>query len=255
MADIQALSHSSTNRKVFALVTQQDLRGRRVVDVGAGEGYFSRLLGDHVRNALGVAPPDVLSACDLYPEIFRYPGLRCDPIDSSGRLPYPDATFDVAVSLEVVEHVEDQFHFARELYRVVRPGGRAIISTPNLLNINSRLRYLRSGFWLLFDPVPLGVPDAVHTSGHIHPVTFYYLAYVFRRAGFARLAVHFDRRKRSAVALSLLTLPYVAIGRALLGARLRRKTPAVYQENRGLVAATNAWDMLTCRSVTLEAVK
>lgn len=256
MDEIRRISHDSTNRKVLALLTRDgNLARRRVLDVGAGEGYFCRLVGEHLRAASGVAPAQVLRACDLYPEAFRYADVPCDRIDASGRLPYDADSFDAVCSLEVVEHLEDQFHFARELHRVTKPSGRAIITTPNLLNVNSRLRYLHSGFWLLFDPLPLSAQDPVHTAGHIHPTTFYYLAYLLHRAGFRRVEVHFDRRKTSAVWWTLLAGAFILLGHAGFRARLRRKRLAVYRENEAWLAKVNSWDMLTCRSVILEAVK
>lgn len=250
-----AISHDSTNRKVLELVTRDpDLAGRRLLDVGAGEGYFCSLVGEHLR-ARGVPPAQVLRACDLYPEAFRYAPVPCDRIDAGGRLPYDSDHFDVVCSVEVIEHLEDQFHFARELYRVTTPGGRAIVTTPNVLNMNSRLRYLHSGFWLLFDPLPLAGRDAVHTAGHIHPVTFYYLAYLLRRAGFRRVELHFDRRKASAVCWTLLAAPIILLGHAAFRVHMRRKRPAVYAENEALIGQVNGWDMLTCRSVIVEATK
>jgi SAM-dependent methyltransferase len=254
--EIRRISHESTNRKVLALLARDaDLPRHRVLDVGAGEGYFCRLLGERLRGTYGVVPRQVLRACDLYPDAFRYADVPCDRIGAAGRLPYEADSFDAVCSIEVIEHLEDQFHFARELHRVTKPGGRAIVTTPNLLNVNSRLRYLHSGFWLLFDPLPLSAQDPVHTAGHIHPVTFYYLAYLLRRAGFRRVEVHFDRRKTSAVLWALLAGAFILLGHAGFRSRLRRKRPVVYGENAALVAQVNSWDMLTCRSVILEGVK
>jgi hypothetical protein len=159
------------------------------------------------------------------------------------------------LAIEVVEHVEDQFEFMRELYRVAKRGGRVFVTTPNLLNINSRLRYLHSGFWLLFDPLPLKSQQIVHLEGHISPITYYYLAYLFHRAGFSDVRVHFDRRKRSAVVLAALLAPFVAMGNALFHWRLRRKAPERYRENRALLRDANSWDMLTRRSIIVEGVK
>jgi SAM-dependent methyltransferase len=255
MDEIRALSHSTTNRKVLSLLRAGDLTRQRVLDVGAGEGYFCRLLGEHLKQAHGLAPSQVLRACDLFPESFRYPDVSCDPIDAIGTLPYPADSFDVVCSLEVVEHLEDQFRFIRELHRVVKPGGRVIVTTPNLLNINSRLRYLHSGFWLLFDPLPLSARDPVHTAGHIHPITFYYLAYLFCRAGFTRVCAHFDRRKKSGMLWTILLAPFVVMGNAAFRLHLRRKKPALSAENRELLRSANGWDMLTCRSVIVEGVK
>ena len=254
MDEIRRLSHDSTNQKVHDLIATDGLEHRRVLDVGAGEGYFSALVGERLK-ARGIAPASVLRACDLYPGMFKYPDVPCDAIDAAGALPYGDGSFDATCAVEVVEHLEDQFHFARELYRVTKPGGRAIVTTPNLLNINSRLRYLSNGFWLLFDPLSLTSRDPVHTAGHIHPITAYYLAYLFHRAGFAAVRIHFDRHKRSAIAWCVLLAPLLVLGRWRLGARLARKNPAVYAENAGLMATLNSWGMLTSRSVVIEALK
>jgi SAM-dependent methyltransferase len=251
---IRSFSHRLTNEKVFALVRGDALAGRRLVDVGAGEGFFSRLLGEDLK-AHGVAPDAVLRACDLFPEQFRYADVPCDRVDVGMRLPYPDEAFDVACSIEVVEHLEDQFHFVRELYRILRPGGRAFVTTPNLLNINSRLRFLRAGFWPLFDPLPLTTQHPVHLSGHIHPITGYYLAYVFHRAGFGAVRIHFDRFKKSATALTIALSPLLGFGALGFALRLRRKAPAVYRENRELVTRINGWQMLRARTVIVEGIK
>lgn len=227
----------------------------RLVDIGAGEGYFSMMVGDDVSRRFGVAPDQVVSACDVFPELFRYPRIRCEQIHSGETLPYADGSFDIACSLEVVEHVEDQFRFARELYRVLKPGGMAVLSTPNVLNMNSRLRQLHSGFGVLFDPLLLSSTDPVHTSGHINPVSYYYLAYQLRRAGFASVEVHYDRFKASAMGLLVICGAFVVLGNALFRARLRRKKPQVELENRSLLSAMNSRAMLTARSVIAVARK
>lgn len=252
---IKPISHTSTNDRVFELVRPHLRRGARVVDVGAGEGYFSKMVGDRVEAELGVPPSAVLAACDLFPDYFRYAAVPCDPINADGSLPYADDSFDVACSLEVVEHLRDQFAFARELHRVVKAGGVAIVSTPNVLNLNSRVRYLHSGFTVLFDPLLLSSDDPRHTAGHISPVSYYYLAYQLRRAGFRSVEVHYDRFKTSARLLLVVWWPFVAIGHALFRARLARRKPDVAAENAEILAATNSVAMLTSRSVIAVARK
>lgn len=252
---IQPISHQSTNDKVLGLVLPLMRPGAHVVDIGAGEGYFSMRLGESLRDSLHVEPREVVSACDVFPDNFRYADVRCDGIQADGRLPYADETFDVACSLEVVEHVEDQFRFAREIYRVLRPGGLAILSTPNVLNINSRVRYLHSGFGVLFDPLSLSSTDPVHTSGHINPVSFYYLSYQLHRAGFTDIGVEFDRFKTSASWLLVAWGLVVAIGHRAFRARLVRKRPAVMRENEELLDRVNSRAMLTSRSIIAIARK
>ena len=58
----------------------------------------------------------------------RSPGI----VNAAGeRLPYPDASFDLILSHEVLEHVADDAQAVREMVRVIRPGGRIVIFVPN----------------------------------------------------------------------------------------------------------------------------
>ena len=253
--EIRPISHRSTNDKVLQMVLPLMKPGIRVADVGAGEGFFSQLLGERIKSTMGLEPSDVISACDIFPESFRYPEVKCHWILSDGRLPYEDGSVDVACSLEVIEHVEDQFAFTRELYRILKPGGVAIISTPNVLNLNSRWRNLHSGFATLFDPLLLSSADPVHTSGHIHPVSYYYLAYQLRRAGFTTTSVAYDRFKDSARFLLVLCGPMIWIGNALFKRRLNSRKKDVATENASILEEMWSLEMLTSRSVIAIAGK
>ncbi|HMG01265.1 MAG TPA: class I SAM-dependent methyltransferase [Gemmatimonadaceae bacterium] len=253
--EIRPISHRSTNDKVLQIVLPLLKPGIRVADIGAGEGFFSQLLGEHVKSKLGLEPAEVITACDIFPEYFRYPEVSCLKISPDGRLPYPDESIDVACSLEVIEHVEDQFAFTRELHRILRPGGLAIISTPNVLNLNSRWRNLHSGFATLFDPLLLSSADPVHTSGHINPVSYYYLAYQLRRAGFAATRVEYDRFKDSARFLLIICGPMIWIGNQLFKRRLSSRKKDVADENESILGEMWSLRMLTSRSVIAIARK
>ena len=253
--EIRPISHWSTNDKVLELVLPHIKPGVRIADVGAGEGFFSQLLGEQVRTRLGLQPSEVITASDIFPEYFRYPALECEKISADGRLPYADGSIDIACSLEVVEHVEDQFAFARELHRILKPGGLAIISTPNVLNMNSRWRYMHSGFTVLFDPLLLSSADPVHTSGHIDPVSYYYLAYQLRRAGFVSTSVEYDRFKTSARFLVVLCAPVIWIGNRLFRRRLNARKKDVATENASILRDLWSLRMLTSRSVIAIARK
>jgi SAM-dependent methyltransferase len=253
--DIRPISHQSTNDKVLSLVQPYLRAGARIVDVGAGEGYFSKMIGDRVTSSLGRAPSEVLAACDLFPQFFRYGGVTCDPINPDGSLPYPDGAFDVVCSLEVVEHIQDQFAFARELCRITKPGGIAIVSTPNVLNLNSRVRYLHSGFTVLFDPLLVSSNDPRHTAGHINPVPYWYLSYQLRRAGFSSVVAHYDRFKTSARLLLALWGPLIFVANAMFRGRLNRKKRDVVLENESVLREQWSVSMLTSRSVIAVATK
>ncbi len=253
--EIRPISHTSTNDRVLDLVVPFIKPGVVIADIGAGEGYFSQLVGEYARSKLGLSPSEIVAPCDLFPEFFRYPSVTCAPIGAAGRLPYDDSSVDVACSLEVVEHLEDQFAFARELFRILRPGGTAILSTPNILNLNSRWRNLHSGFAVLFDPLLLSSNDPRHTSGHINPVSYYYLAYQLRRAGFASTSVTYDRFKRSARFLMLLLAPIVYTGNLLLRGRLEARKSDVMAENRAILADLWSARMMTSRSIITLATR
>ena len=256
MQEIRPYSLPKTNQKLLELLAREDLGNQRIIDVGAGEGYFLKLLGEHLKSNYGVSPSKLLRGCDLYPENFKYQEVPCDKIDANEDLPYEDNEFDSVCSIEVIEHVEDQLHLVRELYRITKPGGRVFVTTPNILNIHSRIRFMYSGFPLLFGPMPLSSKDPVHKEGgHIHPVSFYYLAYIFNHCGFRETKLHIDKRKKSAIALTVLFYLPILVGHSCFLLRLKQRDRGVYEENKLVLDRMNSLDMLICRTLIVEGIK
>ncbi|HWQ55333.1 MAG TPA: methyltransferase domain-containing protein [Bryobacteraceae bacterium] len=105
-------------------------RGKRVLDAGCGTGYGSAELAKVALsvNAVDVAPDALAWAREHFP----LPNL-CFEQASATALPHPDASFDLVVSFEVIEHLEDWAAFLREVRRVLVPCGQFIVSTPNRL--------------------------------------------------------------------------------------------------------------------------
>ena len=68
------------------------------------------------------------------------------------------------MTTEVIEHVENPWFFVRELYRITRPGGVVVLSTPNLANVYTRAWYVLTGRLYNF------LESAYNGSGHITPV-------------------------------------------------------------------------------------
>ena len=62
-------------------------------------------------------------------------------------MPFPDASFDRALCLDVLEHLafEDQAGALGELFRVLAPGGELLVSVPNLAHLQSRVQFLLRG--------------------------------------------------------------------------------------------------------------
>jgi 2-polyprenyl-3-methyl-5-hydroxy-6-metoxy-1,4-benzoquinol methylase len=249
----KAWSSPKTSERAFELLEGLDWKTARILDVGAGRGWFSKVLAERLRTELGLDPREHVFPCDAFPESFEVDELECVRTRPDGTLPFPDASFDAAVSIEVIEHVEDHLAFLREIARVVKPGGRVVVTTPNVLSMASRLRTLLWGFPELYDPLPLSDRDTRRLSGHIHPIAPYFLAHVALRAGLVDPSLHSDRTKRSSAVLTVALAPALGLAQLFHRGRLRRKRPEVLRENRTLIAAQGGWRMLTSRTTILAA--
>jgi O-antigen biosynthesis protein len=99
-----------------------------VLDVASGEGYGAALLAQVARSVVGIECCDatVRSAARSFPRRNLH-FLQGD----ARRLPLADASLDVVVSFETIEHFDRQGDFLREVQRVLRPGGSFIVSTPD----------------------------------------------------------------------------------------------------------------------------
>ncbi len=109
-----------------------DLRpGERVLDIGSGPGFLAADMG------LAVGPSGRVCGIDISESTIAISKARCagKPMDAwvefkvgdATRLPFPDGAFDVAVSTQVYEYLNDVPLALAELHRVLRPGGRALI--------------------------------------------------------------------------------------------------------------------------------
>ncbi|MFN6992331.1 MAG: methyltransferase domain-containing protein, partial [Fervidobacterium sp.] len=62
--------------------------------------------------------------------------------DLNKSFPLKNESFDTVVSMDVIEHLYDVDNFLSEIYRILKNGGKAIISTPNLISWRNRLNIL-----------------------------------------------------------------------------------------------------------------
>lgn len=255
MADITSRSLHSTNMKVLDILTPHNLWNGKILDLGCGQGYLSRLLAEKLIEQGNPLVDEHLSACDLFPTEFKYDKIVCDRCDFNLPFPYASEKFDAVCSVEVIEHLENPFHFARELNRILKKGGVAVITTPNTMNLNSRFKAFVTGFPLLYGPLPISSQDAQDLGGHIHPVSFYYLVYMMKKAGFSKIRLHTDRTKRSAkLLLSLVYVP-LKIVEKLLFRRMKKVDKKSFEENFEFLQQINTLPILLGRTVILELSK
>jgi SAM-dependent methyltransferase len=125
-------------------------QGRRCLDLGSDNGVVSLLLRE--RGGSWASGDLTAEAVD---SIRALVGEDVHLVEG-GRLPFPDAAFDLVAVVDMLEHVPDESAFVRELARITRPGGRLVVNTPHLKR--TLLRRLRHA---------LGQTDAKH--GHLRP--------------------------------------------------------------------------------------
>ncbi len=122
---------------VFQILAAEN-KPRKFLDIPAGSGLLGerlRELGHVVVNAdINRDKPDFIFA------------------DMNEKLPFADGEFDAVSCMEGIEHTIEPMTLIKELCRVRKSGGKIILSTPNIQNIYSRLKFMCMGYFFLFSP-------------------------------------------------------------------------------------------------------
>ena len=150
--------------------------GERVLDLGAGDGAFAaelRAAGCEVV-AVEVAQEAIRRAR------ARVPGLDVRAAEEGAELPLGEDAVDVVWAGEVLEHVADVVGLLAEVRRVLRWGGRLLVTTPYHGRVALAALALRGGIDAHFDP----------RADHLRFFTAGTLRAVLGDAGFARVEVH-----------------------------------------------------------------
>lgn len=120
---------------VSKVLCQKLAQDAYLVDIGGGEGVMVKNLRDQgYKNVVGVDP----YATPIIEKMLR---------GSIYTLPFENEQFDAALCLDVLEHIplHMQLKAVEEMARILKPGGFAIISVPNMAHLRSRFRFLIAG--------------------------------------------------------------------------------------------------------------
>jgi ubiquinone/menaquinone biosynthesis C-methylase UbiE len=236
----------STDKILSAVVRKiremsSEVRGA-YLDIGAGHGDLIRLISQQ----FAVTP----TACDYTGELIRDAGISVDVVDLNNQpLPYPDAAFDLVTCTEVIEHIEHYRQTIREVFRILKPGGLFVLTTPNVLNLRSRMRYLLFGFFSLFGPLHVRESQRYLTGGHINPVSYFYVAHALSDAGFVEISPSIDKRQRASVMWFIVWWLPIQLFSAWAVYREKRRYKTIDAANERFVRQINSFDMLVGRTI------
>lgn len=227
----------------FIRSNADDFNGKVVVDFPAGLGRTSKTLLD-----VGAE----VRPFDIFPDAFEAQTLECRYGDLSKKFPIEDSSCDIAIFQEGIEHLADQLFALSEFNRILRPGGRLIITTPNYSALRAKVSYLmlESEIRKLMPPNELESlwrPKRHSDSkrvylGHIFMIGILKLRMLGWLAGFKIHEIHNTRINWTSAALMPIFYPFIYLRNVLTERRAIRKNSTdpddvkrrVYRELRRL---------------------
>lgn len=109
----------------------------KALDAGCGDGKVAQIMGEK----LGISFHGVdISRKGV--ELAKKLGVKAQVANLSNKIPFEDNCFDLVISTEVLEHVNDPDTFLKEIYRVLKPNGKLLLTTPNLSSWFNRILFM-----------------------------------------------------------------------------------------------------------------
>ncbi len=168
---LRSYARSGLHAFIAELLVSVCPRDSKVLDVAAGSGAFSarcRDLGFQVTACDAVA--DNFKLCDTIPFMVCDLDVTFSHIDG--------APFDAVAAIEIIEHLENPWHFFRQCFELLRPGGILIVTTPNNGSPVSKALLCRFNHFQWFSE------DERRVHGHITPLSAWQIKQSASEAGF-----------------------------------------------------------------------
>jgi ubiquinone/menaquinone biosynthesis C-methylase UbiE len=156
-------------REKVLLSCVRDWKGLRVLDVGCAAGNQLYSVVDKIAYGHGLdIAQSLVDAANEYSKEHQYSNLEFSRGEAE-HLAFPDESFDVVICGEVLEHVFDKDEALTEMLRVVKKGGRLIISIPNL-NADGTWwgRFMRLLGLRSFTPIEVFSKEEIASHGDAH---------------------------------------------------------------------------------------
>jgi len=129
------------------------------------------------------------------------------------------------------------------------------VTTPNILNLKSRVRFLFFGFWNLFGPLHLNDSRKYRAGGHVSPISPFYILHSLAETGFKNIRYDIDKRQNSSLVLYYLLILKIKIYGRLAMHREKHRYHTVDDANEWMVECLNSKTILTGRTLVVSAKK
>lgn len=147
----------SRKRIEIVLDALNPMPGEKILDIGCGVGTFAFHSAKRGAQTAGIDySEESIKAAKILSSKFGV-GEKTDfRVGSALQLPFEDSCFDKVVSADFIEHIthEEKVIFCKEMFRVLKPGGTAIVFTPNNIRESIGTFYWTIRHYLLKDTIP-----------------------------------------------------------------------------------------------------